>query len=174
MIHAADGPDGPVGAVVHPWDVAVGGDEPADAGLNRIRAPIASITPDGGRVRVRIGPLIAEVDAEAARTMELAPGRVVSATFAPAATRLVPLNAIGERHANGRRRWMTMEISARNQLPGTVTRVTLGAVMAEVALDVAGHEVVAAVTRSSVERMGLKEGDQVTAIIKATEVMIGR
>jgi molybdopterin-binding protein len=69
---------------------------------------------------------------------------------------------------------MTMEISARNQLPGTITRVTLGEVMAEVALDVAGNEVVAAVTRSSVERMGLKEGDQVTAIIKATEVMIGR
>ena len=67
-----------------------------------------------------------------------------------------------------------MEISARNQLPGTITRVTLGEVMAEVALDVAGKEVVAAVTRSSVERMGLKEGDQVTAIIKATEVMIGR
>ena len=67
-----------------------------------------------------------------------------------------------------------MEISARNQLPGTITRVTLGEVMAEVALDVAGNEVVAAVTRTSVERMGLKEGDQVTAIIKATEVMIGR
>ncbi len=67
-----------------------------------------------------------------------------------------------------------MEISARNQLPGTITRVTLGEVMAEVALDVGGNEVVAAVTRSSVERMGLKEGDQVTAIIKATEVMIGR
>jgi molybdopterin-binding protein len=69
---------------------------------------------------------------------------------------------------------MTMEISARNQLPGTVTRVTLGSVMAEVAMDVAGQEVVAAVTRSSVERLGLKEGDQVTAFIKATEVMIGR
>ena len=52
--------------------------------------------------------------------------------------------------------------------------MTLGEVMAEVALDVGGNEVVAAVTRSSVERMGLKEGDQVTAIIKATEVMIGR
>ena len=67
-----------------------------------------------------------------------------------------------------------MEISARNQLPGTVTRITLGEVMAEVAMDVAGHEIVAAVTRSSVERLGLKEGDQVTAFIKATEVMIGR
>ncbi|HMO00340.1 MAG TPA: TOBE domain-containing protein [Miltoncostaeaceae bacterium] len=67
-----------------------------------------------------------------------------------------------------------MEISARNQLPGTITRITLAEVMAEVTLDVGGREIVAAVTRGSVERMGLKEGDQVTAIIKATEVMIGR
>lgn len=67
-----------------------------------------------------------------------------------------------------------MEISARNQLPGTVTSVTLGSVMAEVSLDIAGHEVVAAITRSSAERLGLKEGDQVTAFVKATEVMIGR
>jgi len=67
-----------------------------------------------------------------------------------------------------------MEISARNQLPGTITRIALAEVMAEVTLDVGGHEVVAAVTRGSVERMGLKEGDHVTAIIKATEVMIGR
>lgn len=67
-----------------------------------------------------------------------------------------------------------MEISARNQLPGTITRITLAEVMAEVTLDVGGREIVAAVTRGSVERMGLKEGDQVTAIIKATEVMLGR
>jgi molybdopterin-binding protein len=67
-----------------------------------------------------------------------------------------------------------MEISARNQLPATVKAITLGEVMAEVAMDVGGHEVVAAVTRTSVERMGLKEGVGVTAIIKATEVMIGR
>ena len=67
-----------------------------------------------------------------------------------------------------------MEISARNNLRGTVRSVKLGAVMAEVVVDVAGQEVVAAITRSSVERMGIKEGDQVYAIIKATEVMIGK
>jgi molybdopterin-binding protein len=55
-----------------------------------------------------------------------------------------------------------------------VKHVRLAEVMAEVTLDVGGHEVVAAVTRGSVERLGLKEGDQVTAIIKATEVMIGK
>jgi len=67
-----------------------------------------------------------------------------------------------------------MEISARNQLPGTVKSIRLGAVMAEVVIDVSGTEVVAAITRSSVESLGLKEGDSVKAIIKATEVMIGK
>jgi molybdate transport system regulatory protein len=67
-----------------------------------------------------------------------------------------------------------MEISARNQLPATVKGVTLGSVMAEIVLDVEGHEVVAAITRGSAERLGLEVGDSVTAFIKATEVMIGR
>jgi molybdopterin-binding protein len=63
-------------------------------------------------------------------------------------------------------------ISARNQLPGTIKFVTLGTVMAEVVMDVGGTEVVAAITRHSVESLGLKEGDQVKAVIKATEVMV--
>jgi molybdopterin-binding protein len=63
-------------------------------------------------------------------------------------------------------------ISARNQLPGTVKSVTLGAVMAEVVMDVGGTEVVAAITRHSVESLGLTEGDKVKAVIKATEVMV--
>ncbi len=67
-----------------------------------------------------------------------------------------------------------MEISARNQLQGTVTAVTLGTVMAEVIVDIGGQEVVAVITRSSVERLGVKQGDRVTVIIKSTEVMIGK
>jgi molybdate transport system regulatory protein len=67
-----------------------------------------------------------------------------------------------------------MEVSARNQLAGTVTKITLGGVMAEVTVDIGdGKEIVAAVTRVSVERMGLAEGSKVVAIIKATEVLIG-
>ncbi len=67
-----------------------------------------------------------------------------------------------------------MEISARNQLRGIVQAIRLDDVMAEVVLDVNGQEVVAAITRSSVERLGLKVGDQAMAIVKATEVMIGK
>ena len=65
-----------------------------------------------------------------------------------------------------------MELSARNQLNATVTKVTLGTIMAEVTVDVGGQEIVSAITRGSAER--LEEGDEVTVVIKATEVMLGR
>ncbi|HEY1331619.1 MAG TPA: TOBE domain-containing protein [Actinomycetota bacterium] len=65
-----------------------------------------------------------------------------------------------------------MEISARNQLRGTVKSLTLGTVMAEVVVDVGGQDVVSAITRGSAERLGLSEGKDVTVIIKATEVML--
>ena len=65
-----------------------------------------------------------------------------------------------------------MALSARNQLPGTVKSVVLGSVMAEVVLDVAGHQVVSVITRHAVETLDVRAGDNVTAIIKSTEVMI--
>lgn len=65
-----------------------------------------------------------------------------------------------------------MAISARNQLTATVKAVTLGNVMAEVVMDVGGQEIVAAITKGSAESLGLKQGDAVTAVIKATEVMV--
>jgi len=67
-----------------------------------------------------------------------------------------------------------MELSARNQLKATVKRGTTGNVMAEVVLDVGGQEMVAAITKGSVDRLGIKPGDAVVAIVKATEVMLGK
>jgi len=67
-----------------------------------------------------------------------------------------------------------MEISARNQLAGRVTAIALGGVMAEVRIQVGQQEMVSVITRSSVERLGIKTGDEVVAIIKATEVMLGK
>jgi molybdopterin-binding protein len=63
-------------------------------------------------------------------------------------------------------------ISARNQFKGTVRSVKLGNVMAEVVIAVGDLEVVSAVTRGSVDQMGIKVGDSVVAVIKSTEVMI--
>lgn len=67
-----------------------------------------------------------------------------------------------------------MQISARNQLRGKIKSIKLGTVMAEVVMAVGDQEVVAAITRSSVEKLELREGDQVSALIKATEVMIAK
>jgi molybdopterin-binding protein len=67
-----------------------------------------------------------------------------------------------------------MELSARNQLSGTVKSVTLGNVMAEVVVDVGGQEIASAITRVSAERLRLAEGDAVVVIVKATEVMLGK
>ncbi len=63
-------------------------------------------------------------------------------------------------------------LSARNQLKGTVKSIKLGAVMAEVVVTVGENEIVSAITRTSVENLGLKEGSPVTVVIKATEVML--
>lgn len=67
-----------------------------------------------------------------------------------------------------------MEISARNQLRGRVTAITLGGVMAEVRVQVGQQEIVSVITRASLERLGIKEGGEVVAVIKATEVMLGK
>ena len=69
----------------------------------------------------------------------------------------------------------TMQLRARNQLNGKITSVDLGAVMANIKIDVTEANVITAViTKESAEKLGLSEGDDVTAIIKSTEVIIGK
>ena len=66
-----------------------------------------------------------------------------------------------------------MQVSARNLIPGTVKHIVIGLVNAEVVIEVApGVEVVSVITKSSVERMGLKVGSKVKAMVKASSVMI--
>ena len=67
-----------------------------------------------------------------------------------------------------------MDISARNQLKGRVKEITQGAVMSEVIVDIGGQEVVALISKRSVDRLALKRGDPVVAIVKSTDVMIGK
>jgi len=67
-----------------------------------------------------------------------------------------------------------MEISARNSLKSTMKKVVPRAVNTEVSLEIApGVEVVAIITKSSAETLGLAEGKQAYAVIKATDVMVG-
>jgi molybdopterin-binding protein len=68
-----------------------------------------------------------------------------------------------------------VELSARNQLKGRVKSVSLGSVMAEVVIELqGGQEIASAITRGSAERLNLQSGDEVVAIIKSTEVIIGK
>ena len=70
---------------------------------------------------------------------------------------------------------MGLQFSARNQLKATVKSVKLGAVMAEIVVELPdGQEIVSAITRTSAEGLNLHAGDSVVAIIKSTEVMIGK
>ena len=63
-----------------------------------------------------------------------------------------------------------MPISARNQLRGTIQQLVLGNVMAHVVVRVGENVIESVITRRSAEELKLKQGDTVTAIIKATEV----
>jgi len=65
-----------------------------------------------------------------------------------------------------------VKLSARNQLSGTVQSINEGAAIANVVLDVAGQRLVASVTVEAVKELGLGEGSQVTAIIKASDVIL--
>ena len=68
-----------------------------------------------------------------------------------------------------------IQLSARNQLTGKVTGVDLGAVMANIKIEVTEpNTITAVITKESAEKLGLSEGDDVTAIIKSTEVLIGK
>jgi molybdate transport system regulatory protein len=68
-----------------------------------------------------------------------------------------------------------MRISARNQLPGTVVAVEQGAVMSTVTVRLSGgEEVVAAITRDSVESLQIDVGDEVVAVIRSTSVMVAK
>ncbi|MED5811124.1 TOBE domain-containing protein [Mycolicibacterium sp. 050232] len=68
-----------------------------------------------------------------------------------------------------------MRLSTRNQLTGTVTEVTVGAVMATVKVKLDGGEqiVTASITKEAVEELGLTEGTAATVLVKSTEVMLG-
>jgi len=65
-----------------------------------------------------------------------------------------------------------MKVSARNLIPGTVKKVTIGMVNAEVVIEAAGVEIVSVITKESAEAMGLKAGAKVKAMVKATSVML--
>jgi ABC-type sulfate/molybdate transport systems ATPase subunit len=88
---SADEIYGAVGVIVYPWDVSLSRAVIGGSALNHVARPVTSIVPVGNRVRVRVGPLSAELTALSAEQLGLQRGKEVHATFKATATRLVPL-----------------------------------------------------------------------------------
>jgi molybdopterin-binding protein len=65
-----------------------------------------------------------------------------------------------------------MKMSTRNRLPGTITEVVKGEAAAKVSMQVGDNHMVALITRESADELGLEPGKQVTALVKATDVMV--
>ena len=91
VVYSTDAAHGPVGVLVHPWEVSIARAPVADSALNHVTCPIASLVTVANRVRVRVGPVVGEVTAASAERLGLELGQVVTASFKAAGTRLVPL-----------------------------------------------------------------------------------
>ena len=89
-VWSADVARGPVTVAIYPWDVSVGLSVPDDSRQNHVSAPIASVAPIGNRVRVRVGPVVAEITAASAERLRLEPGSVAVASFKATSARLFP------------------------------------------------------------------------------------
>jgi molybdate transport system ATP-binding protein len=83
--HAA----GRVALAVYPWEVSVARGEVDDSAVNHLRAPVASLVRLGNRVRVRLGPLTAEITAASADRLGLAEGEIAVASFKATGARIV-------------------------------------------------------------------------------------
>jgi len=93
IVYSTDEADGDVGVVVYPWDVSIGRVHADDSAMNLIRGEVTSISEVGNRVRVRVGPLTAEVTPASVERLGLARGGTAFASFKATGTRLVPLGA---------------------------------------------------------------------------------
>jgi molybdenum ABC transporter ATP-binding protein len=88
---STDSAEGRVAVAVFPWDVALAHAAQDDSAVNHLRAPIGSIVELGNRVRVRVGPITAEITTASRERLGIAVGDVVTATFKATAARLLPL-----------------------------------------------------------------------------------
>jgi len=93
VVYSTDEAAGDVGVVVYPWDVSIGRVHADDSAMNLIRGEVTSISEVGNRVRIRVGPLTAEVTQASMERLGLARGGTAFASFKATGTRLVPLGA---------------------------------------------------------------------------------
>ncbi|MEU5282037.1 TOBE domain-containing protein [Streptomyces asoensis] len=107
---------------------------------------------DGGQ------DLTAAITLEAVEQLALAPGTAVHALVKSTEVALATARVDG--------------LSIRNQLPGALTGLVTGGVMASVKISLAGSELTAVITKEAAEDLGLFVGSDVIALIKATEVSL--
>lgn len=86
----------------------------------------------------------------------------------------IPVSALEEFLPTGTARTGASKISGRNQLLGSITEVTVDGLLAKVVLAIGDQRITAIITADAVHELGLKSGESAVALIKATEVMIGR
>jgi molybdate transport system ATP-binding protein len=89
-VYSTDEAEGDVGVVVYPWEIGIAREVPHDSPLNVLHGEVGPVFEVGNRVRVRIGPVIAEVTSQSAERLGLERGGVVYASFKATGTRLVP------------------------------------------------------------------------------------
>jgi len=88
-VRSTDTATGPAVAVVYPWEVTLSQTPPDDSAQNHVEGAVASLVPIGNRVRVRIGPLTAEITSDSAERLGLKVGDRAVASFKATATRLL-------------------------------------------------------------------------------------
>jgi molybdate transport system ATP-binding protein len=91
IVHSTDTGEGRVAVAVYPWDVALAHSAQDDSAVNHLHAPVGSIVELGNRVRVRVGPITAEITRSSRERLGIAVGEVLVATFKATAARLLPL-----------------------------------------------------------------------------------
>ena len=90
VVRAAELASGRVGVAVYPWEVGIALQAPGD-GINALSGTVHGLTPEGSRVRLRIGEVVVERPAEEVERLTLEPGTTAWATFPPEAVRIVAL-----------------------------------------------------------------------------------
>ena len=88
-VRSAEAGEGRVGVAVYPWELDVAVAPPAANGANAIRGPVVALAPEGDRVRVQVGELVAECPAGEAERLGLRRGGDVWLLFDPRDTRIV-------------------------------------------------------------------------------------
>ena len=91
LAYSAAPGSGRVGLAVYPWEISLARDAPTDSTVNHLLGSVRSLVGLGNRVRVRVGPVTAEITAASAARLELREGEIVAASFKATAARLVQL-----------------------------------------------------------------------------------